>query len=266
MKISITLPSVYPDSLQKALDNIVATTKSADYEIVVVSPFEVRHPRVTWIREDRPRGTCAALAEAFRHATGDFVMALTDHTALAENWDNDCLVSFEAREQNRKLFCLGLHQSTRVVCTTFGIYYPLFPFARRATFETVGYFSDAYQAHFGDSDLALRIWSAGGRCEFTRRPLIIHYTTKDRDHGPTRKLTSYEQDKAVLVERWAGRYGIGWDTAIGTNFNSDIDPLTQIAFVRDHTIFFNDPKFNDIRMNMQVNFTRWKGKLELDES
>src|SRR5689334_2533687 len=131
MKISLTLPSVFPDDLNRTLDMIYATTRTLDYEIVVVSPFEVAKPRVTWVREDEPRGNVPAQAAAFEHATGDFVVALSDDVVLADNWDGISVANFQERERGQKLFCLGLHVATRVIGTVFGIYYPFFPLARR---------------------------------------------------------------------------------------------------------------------------------------
>jgi hypothetical protein len=40
VKTSITLPSIFPAALDRALTNIRATTRG-DYEVVVVSPFRV---------------------------------------------------------------------------------------------------------------------------------------------------------------------------------------------------------------------------------
>lgn len=255
MKISFTLPSVFPDDLNRTLDAIYAATRTIDYEIVVVSRFEVSKPKVKWVREDEARGCVPAHVTAFENASGDFVLAFSDDVTVLPNWDAQAMADFHEREQGRRPFCLGLHLSTRVVGTVFGIYYPFFPLVRRATLDAVGFFSDRYQAHFADSDLALRIWEGGGRCEFSSRPLIIHHDPK-RDQGRTRKHRSLAADMAVFSERWKSKYGRGWDTDQLEDFNLEINPATQLTLVNGNTVWLNDPLFKQLYDNFQNNIDR----------
>ena len=251
MRISITLPSLFPDQLAKAIDLIHARTRSADYEIVVVSPFEVAKPKVVWVREDEPRGNVPAHRAAFAHAGGDFVLALSDDTELAPDWDSRCLQNFLSRERDQKLFCLGLNLRTRTVGTAFGIYYPFFPFARRSCLETVGYYPEPYRAHFADVDLGLRIWSAGGRCEFSEKPLVTLHNPPGREQSHKNK--TLEKDMAAFAARWAPKYGQGWDTSRLDGFNLEIGPMEQLLFARDNTIWFNDPRFKELFDYYMVN-------------
>jgi hypothetical protein len=252
MKISFTLPSVFPDDLNRTLDTVYAATRTVDYEIVVVSRFEVSKPKVKWVREDEARGCVPAHAVAFANSTGDFVLAFSDDVTLAPGWDADAMANFHEREPGGQPFSLGLNLSTRIIGTVFGIYYPFFPLVRRSTLETLGFFSDSYQAHFADSDLALRIWEAGGRCEFSSRPLIVHHDPK-RDEGRTRKYKSLPQDMAIFSERWKAKYGRGWNTSRLEDFNLDINPATQLTLVSDNTVWLNDPLFKQLYDNFQRN-------------
>ena len=114
MKVSISLPSLFPDDLAATLKSIRETTHGIEYEALVVSPFEVAGPDVRWIREDQPRGAAAAHNLAFRHATGDFVMAMTDDCVLRDGWAGFVMDHFQSREGGHRLFCLGLHRSTQI--------------------------------------------------------------------------------------------------------------------------------------------------------
>ena len=52
MKLSLTLPSLFPEPAMRAIENVRATVRDIDYEIVVVSPFEVSGPDIRWVKEE----------------------------------------------------------------------------------------------------------------------------------------------------------------------------------------------------------------------
>ena len=109
MKISITLPSIFPDALERALANIHATTRS-EYEVIVVSPFRVEAPNVVWIEETERHGCAHAHTVAAQHATGEFITATADDCAYVSGWDVAALVNYEQRVDNSgRILCLGLH-------------------------------------------------------------------------------------------------------------------------------------------------------------
>ena len=251
MRVSITLPSLFPEQLAKTIDLIRARTPSVDLEIVVVSPFEVKGPNIVWVREEQAQGNVPAHRAAFAHTTGDFVLALSDDTELAPGWDTIALQNFHARERGQPLFCLGLSLRTRTVGTMFGIYYPFFPFARRSCFERIGYFAGPYKAHFADGDIGLRIWAAGGRCEFSEKPLVTLHDPPGRE--TSHKGKTMDQDMAAFLALWAPKYGAGWKTNELRDFNLEIGPMEGMVFSRDHTIWFNDPKFKELFDNYLTN-------------
>lgn len=251
MRLSITLPSLFPDDLARTLDILDRHTRAVDFEVVVVSPFEVQRPRVVWVREDQPRGNAPAHAEAFRHATGDLVVAMSDDTVPVPGWDGVAVANFTARERGSDPFCLGLTPSSRYVGTVFGIYYPFFPMARRAPLAALGYYAEAYQAHFADADLALRIWSAGGRCEFSERPLIALDTNNVR--AGTRKGKAMAADMATFVQRWTPKYGQGWDVSHLDGFLLDLNPLLQLTLARENTVYLNTPRAKELYDNYHAN-------------
>ncbi|HEX9465237.1 MAG TPA: hypothetical protein VGB82_21750 [Alphaproteobacteria bacterium] len=263
MRLSITLPSLFPDDLARTLDLLDAHTRAVDFEVVVVSPFEVKRPRVVWVREETPRGNAPAHAAAFAHATGDLVVAMSDDTAPVPGWDAQAMAAFAERERGHDLFCLGLGLSSRYIGTVFGLYYPFFPLARRGGLAAIGYYSDAYQAHFADSDLALRIWSAGGRCEFSERPLIALDTGNLRP--ATRKGKAMAADMATFVQRWAGRYGAGWDVSHLDGFLLDLNPLLQLSCVRERTVRLNTPRLKELYDNYHASMASCQAAITFPE-
>lgn len=247
--ITVTLPSLYPDALVRVLNNLRDATRSK-LQVLVVSPFAppVDFPGVEWIEEDRTRsnGCNAGHARALDSMTGDFVMPWVDDHLLSDGWDVDLLRDYVVREKlfhasaPGKPFVVGLrHCWPHHVGTEFGVYYPYFPFLRRAYLDAVGWFDPAYKKGFADSDLALRVWSSGGRCEWSSRSLIVVHHDDDRKAG----VVFEQSDMDLFVERWAGKYGRGWQTGKIRDFNMDVVPEAIPSLASDRTIYQNEPGY-----------------------
>ena len=252
MVISITLPSVYPDALRRALNNIEDATRHS-YQVIVVSPFEpdrktMRGGEITWIHEEKQTGCNAAHMAAVRIAKGDFVTAWVDDHYYMDGWDTSAIANLLDREDlmGGKPFILGLrHLNPSHVGTEFGIYYPYFPFMRNITFQQIGWLTDEYRIGFADSDLGLRAWSAGGRCEWSAEPLVFVHPDDQRKGSRQDGVMYHQRDMDLFVERWAPKYGSGWDTSNLRAFNVDVTPERFPQFIHGsgRTIYHNDPSF-----------------------
>jgi hypothetical protein len=239
--ISVIIPSLHPNSLARALDNLAQVT-TADYEAVVISPFPPQGARVRWVKEEAPLGgPCAAQAYAGQYATGDYVLALSDDRILFPGWDQVVLKDFDRAPKNRP-FGLGLrHKDPAFVGTVFGINYPNFPMMRRSDVLSLGWYDPIFRASWGDVDLGLRIWDAGGRCEWSSEPVMsVH--PDDEING--RRVDWSDMHR--FIERWGKKYGKGWRTEWIGDFNLDVYPEMVPQLVEDNTIYFNDPSFVDL--------------------
>lgn len=256
MKISLILPGLFPEAMAAAIRSIMAASQGIDYELVVVSPFQISGPRIRWVKEEEPRGNCYAHKIGYEASTGDVVAAMSDDVRLVAGWADKALGFLQEREKLNPLLSIGLHRMDFAIGTVFGIYYPYFPMARRETLEAAGgYFSDAYRAHFGDPDLGLRVWSAGGRCEILPDRVIqlVERDPNAQSVGKPQKHTALDRDMATFLGRWQGRYGQGWDTSHLRGFNLDVRGLMQLCLIRDHTVHFNDPRLVELWQNFQRN-------------
>lgn len=247
MKVSITLPSIYPEALARSLKNIRDTTR-ADYEVVVISPFEVQEPNVKWLREEEARGCAYAHDIASKAAKGDFLVAWADDHVFVDGWDTQAIPRFIEREklfQNgdvRKPFAMGLrHVVPGHVGTEFGIYYPYFPMMRQSMVDDIGWIGPEYRSGFGDSDLGMRIWAMGGRCEFSPLGLIVATADDQRKAG----VLFTDADMVLFLERWAPTFGAGWPTDHIRAFNRDLVPEEWPTLVSDWTIYHNNPNLVD---------------------
>ena len=264
MKVSITLPSIFPDALDRALANIRATTKG-DYEVVVVSPFRVAAADVLWVEETERNGCAFAHTVAARHATGDFITATADDCDYMPAWDQRMIQIYSERApRDGRNFCLGLHYG--LLGSVFGIYYANFPFMRRDQALSLGYFDGNYKKGFTDSDLGFKVWSSGGRCEYSVERLIEITAEDNRKAGED----CPPDDLKYFVEKWGSKYGHGFDSSYMRAINVDFDPEANPEFVDNRTVFNNSPEFV-WRMAMQgpphlinsingVNIVRYKGE------
>lgn len=249
--ISITLPSIYPEACVQALRNIEQTTRGP-YEVIVVSTLEVRGPNVVWIEEAERRGCAYAHHEASRYAIGDYLVPFADDHAFVDGWDEIAIKEFENRRSAP--FALGLRGAhSGHVGTNFGIYYSYFPMMRREDVARVGWISPDYRLGFGDSDLAMRVWDAGGRCEFSSQGLICPTVDDHRkgDDGARAEGAGWAAtDRELFLVRWAGKYGRGWPLD-GIEWNIDLRPEDNAYVIDRNSIYYNDPSFLDevVRMD-----------------
>ncbi len=248
--ISITLPSLHPEALAAALANLAATTRGP-YEVLVVSPFEPwgvpSNTVFRWFREENPAGCAAAHAVAARHAQGDLVFAFADDHEMVDGWDLQALVEFDNRcPYDRTPFCLGLRGAhSGHVGTNWGVYYPYFPIMARAPARRLGWIGNDYHLGFGDSDLAMRVWASGGRCEWTDAGLI-RPTPSDKRKGDEDAALYAQADLDLFVGRWWPRFGAPsmWPTPRTLrDFNLDLRPEDNLDLVEGNTIYRNYPGF-----------------------
>lgn len=236
MKISITLPSIYPHCLSRALKNLRDATRYP-YKVIVVSPFEPEnivapHGELKWIKDDSGKGCNAAHAQGIRYAEGDFIIPWVDDHFLADGWDVVSIEDFESRSASRDFFVLGLRQAYPLqVGITFGLYYPYFPLMRLADARRIGWYDSAFQMDFADVDLGMRIWNDGGFIEWSSHTVISVHSDDQRKDG--REFCA--EDMRIFLSRWKATLGSKFKTADLRDFNVDIDTTTLDAEQRTIT-------------------------------
>lgn len=248
MKITFTLPSLFPEILQATIQTLYQNLPSNagfEYEIVIVSPFQVTGPYIKWVPEDKPRGNSFAHNQAYLHSTGDVIIALSDDFFFQEPFLESAIAQLVEGEKSYFPYACGL--TSNLVGTVFGIYYPYFPVISRRSIEAVGgFYSPEFIAHFADCDLALRIWSSGGKCEIAMDSHIYGLERKQQVELPESQHRSLAkvQDMETFLKKWMPLYGVGWKGDDLRDFNLDILPLMLPSLVRNKTIYVNTPDFH----------------------
>ena len=206
---TLSLPTLRKENAELVIRQIHKHSAGFDYEIVVVSPFEMQGPRIKHVPEPEARGNCSAHAAAYEASGGEYIITFTDDIIPTPGWLDGLQQLLEAREAEHLPFCGGLHRANwPIFGTVYGLYYPYFPVLSRRSVEAIGgYFCRDYAAHFGDPDLAMRVWDAGGRCELIPSARIYTLHQLDRTNEALHKRTSGERDMATFQARWRPGYG-----------------------------------------------------------
>lgn len=217
--LSIVLPSIHQDSLQRMLGNIFALTKG-DYEVVVVSPFRPEfHARMRniWIPELERLGSSGAQAYGFPYAVGEFIVALSDDVELILNgWDLEVVRNFEEQEVAGVLsksplmdapFLMGtslvldMRLDSGGVNAIFGQTYATLPMMRRTNAQYHGWYDPVFFSRHGDSDLSLRIWKAGGCVAWSREAIVRVHPDNVRNG-----MTLRGDDGVKFLQRWKHQF------------------------------------------------------------
>ena len=92
--VSIVIASIRRLQLDHCLESIRRHTQGINYEIVVVSPFDIEaDSRLVHIREDEPRGYYNAVTKGYEAATGKYIIHIADDCRATPGWATN-MISF----------------------------------------------------------------------------------------------------------------------------------------------------------------------------
>ena len=263
-KISISLPSLFPDLLRDTIQSIyrAAHQQPFELEIVVVSPFQISGPKILWVEEKEPQGNSAAHANAYARSSGDYILATSDDHHFHPEALANALAYYQSREARFPAFSIGIHQGFSIG-TLFGIYYPFFPFMSRSSIERAGgWYSRDFAAHFSDGDLGLRVWKNGGRCEVCLNSHIRSIPARAAAPEAPHRSSSRVSDHEKFISLWKELYGRGWNYGDIRDFNLDVPMALAQNLMLENSIYQNDPSFRDVVVSFYENipdhnFLKW---------
>jgi len=213
-EVSIIIASLRPNELKQCLESIHQCSAGIDYEVVVISPFDIEpHPRVVHIRERKPEGNYNAVAKGYRRAKGEYVVALSDDLVVTQGWLKS-MVAFMRPHDNevfqgrfRHMVAHGDVVLERPLMNYFGFMFSGFPCMRKDKLQEGGLFDNKLLHGFwGDPDLGLRVWTNGGRVETCQDSVIVAYPCLD-ELDRTSKEKWQEADGKAFCQRWEPTFG-----------------------------------------------------------
>lgn len=203
--VSIVLPSLRPSQLARCLASIERYTEGIDYEVVMVSPFDIEpHPTVVHVKEAKSEGTYKAVASGYEQAKGEYIIHIADDCRATPRWAAN-MIAF-MRPHDDEIFEGNFrHFNVKGERPEPGYYGKLFaPFLciRRDKVTRIGGLMDCYYKSFrGDSDLSLRVWYNGGRVETCPNAWVYHAECDDGIHKSSYN-SYFVRDKEAFIRRW----------------------------------------------------------------
>jgi hypothetical protein len=202
-RVSVILPAArMQEQAQEIVDRLRTNKFVAD--IVVASPnFEVINARCF---NDGGAGSSRALSQAYELTDGrsDYVAWLSE-ICLPEPGALDRMAALVSGRSAPFIAEFRTHPPVTPghyrVCTITGHQYARWGMVSRETIGRVGgFFDSAYVAHYGDVDLSLRCWQAGGEVA-----TCVDAVIEMRGHWHVSTAPA-SRDEAVFLDRWQKVY------------------------------------------------------------
>jgi len=206
--ISILLPSVRPEAVKQTIREFAETNPGFDYEIVVVSPFEVQGENVIWVEEREPLGSVSATFMAYVHSRGKYVIYFSDDVTPGQN----CLTEmYNFMEQHPAPFigAFKMMDSTREI-GPFGAYDKLYACYGCLSRETIskldGFFDTQFLFSWADIDISLRCWEIGGKVEICHTAVVYPHQIHD-DVYKNHREKYWNSDVNQFFDIWHEKLG-----------------------------------------------------------
>lgn len=208
-EISILLPSLRPQAVVRVVRELSLTNPAMDYEIIIVSPFEIGGEKVVHVLETERRGVMHAINEAYKVASGEYIVVWSDDASP----EDDCLI--------RILDFVKAHAAPFVATfrrrdpqgkeaeqwSVYGKLYAGWLCASKRTLQLAGgLFDSGFKNYWADPDLSLRVWSTGG--EVAVCPTAWIKVVQIDDKVKVNNLnSSFDTDTQVFFDRWHAKFG-----------------------------------------------------------
>ena len=85
--ISVIIPSLRPLQLRQCLASIERYTADIEYEVIVVSPFDIdMSQNVVHVKESKSEGVYRAVAAGYERAKGEYIIHIPDDSRATPLW------------------------------------------------------------------------------------------------------------------------------------------------------------------------------------
>ena len=222
-EISVLLPSLRKEAAAQRIQEFARTNGSADYEIILVSPFAVNEKRVLHIPEGKAQGDIHAANMAYRRASAPFIVWWADDARPTPH----CLsrmLRFIRKHREPFIGCFRLknrHGDELESWSVYGRLYACWGMASQNTLCSIGGFLDPqFKRFWSDPDMSLRAWEKGGSVKICPNAWVI--ISHIEDEVKRKGLEAYfVADTETFFNRWHEKLGKG-QPRIWTEINKPI--------------------------------------------
>ncbi len=225
-EISIILPSLRQEALFQRVREFSLACPDVDYEIIVVSPFEVKMDRVVHIFERDRKGCIHAHGLAYHHASGEYIVPWSDDASPTVGC-LDNMLKFMKGKRDPFIASFRIKNKYHYELSPWRVYgrlYACWACVSRRTLDMVGgYYDPVFRSYWADPDLSLRVITKGGKIGTCRNTWVILQHINDKVRADNFDKY-FKPDTDTFISRWHHQYGQGYDRGEWKNFNTEVPP------------------------------------------
>lgn len=214
-EISILLPSLRPEAVKQRIKEFAQTNSDVDYEIIVVSPFEIeKGEKVRWLKVDYNSsiGSVGATQLAYLFSESDFVMYFSDKVFPTKNCLKEML-KFVYYKINPFIGAFKMVRPNGEEIGAFKCYnklYACYGCMSKETIKLMGKFFDVkFNHNWADIDISLRCWEAGGRVEVCQTAIVKPIQHHQDDIYKKHRKKTWNEDVEYFLNKWHDKLGKG---------------------------------------------------------
>jgi GT2 family glycosyltransferase len=193
-EVSIILPTIRPQCFRECYNAIVKYSEGIDYELLVDSELGGTYPSVRKMEKE---------------ATGKYIVHIPDDCVPQEKWLENMLKFMKPHDNEvfegafRTINAWEKHGDYLYFDRKFAAFICI----RKEVSDKLGGLMDKlYTSFYGDPDLSMRVWNAGGIVEHCNDAVIFYPDCLD-DRKFFNKRTYEKEDEQKFIERWEPIFG-----------------------------------------------------------
>lgn len=219
-EVSILLPSLREKLVNQRIGEWANTNEyNVDYEIILVSPFQVLGSKITWIKDNPPfRGSVHATNLACGIAQGEYVIYMSDDVKPTKGCLRN-LLDFMKEERNHPfLGAFKMLNSNNKEIGPFGVYNRLYScygcISKEDLMNLNGIlFKPQFKYSWVDCDLSLRVWEKQGEVKICDNAILFPEQVNDEVYNSHRN--TFQDDFNTFVSIWHNKLGEGMERKDG---------------------------------------------------
>lgn len=209
--VSMIIPAARNvERTQKIVDALIDLNTSVNVEVIVSSPgFQLLRALNV---KDEMIGSAAAIAKALPWAEGDYIGWISDEcfptkdcldvmVKFIDNHEVPFIAEFYPDDDERQYPIVGFYG----VCAAFGMQYARWGMMSRMTLEKIGFWDEKFSSFYGDVDLGIRCWRAGG-CVETCEKSVLKIQNQHDGLQSNNWSKSRDSDTEAFRKKWVNDY------------------------------------------------------------